>query len=600
MTRLRTTDGLVLACLLCLGALAQSAQGADTLTYPVHRLERAPVLDGKVEGDPAWVGIPRATGFHVLGGRRKAGKQTSFKMGITENALYIAVVCEEPDILAIQDTRKDGAPDISLDNVVEVFVLPAESDRVFQVIVNTLGAHTDYVNDAKGEWHDQAPTPVSRTVAQRGESVYSIEIEIPFEGLGRRPSDGEVWRGNVCRNSIVGEDAKPDYSTWTRLVRRFLEPENFAELAFRERTSTGPEKIIDSEGADDADVHLIVDLRFDEGRGETAHGQSALINDGKIIGARWTPRGSGYCLRFEKKGDRVEIPHSDSLGGINKSVTLECWAYFDLDKLAGTRGTLISSTPSTGFSSGFYLDYVDQGTQTRSLCFGVAGGSSRYRNWAYAENVMKTTGWHHVMAVYDPKLTDGWRTKIYVDGQRQHLRPRPRDKKIDPITPSGLSVFIGAKPASRAAISEMTATFIGKIDEVKIWDTALTPQDIERMYGSLWAKSSPISPRPSEVIADGKPRFTWSASGDGTPYVFEMAMAPDFSSGVVAKETLSEVNYQVSRSLSPGVYYWRIWSTDKAGKPTAACKPCAFMARGGVMTRGLMSSRPYCCSTAKM
>ena len=580
MTCLRKTNYLLLAaCLLCLGLDTQSAQSAEVLNYPVHLLERAPVLDGKVEDDDVWTDIPRATGFHVLGGARKVPKQTWFKMGFTQDALYVAVVCEEPEMAKVADKAKDGGPHVYGDDGVELFVYPAQSKNILQVIANTAGARADYLNEAQGEWHDMAPAPVSRVSAFKGTDFYSIEIEIPFQKLGRSPSDGEIWRGNICRNMVIDGATGPDRaSTWARLVRRNLEPDNFAQLVFHDSPPTGKETVIDSQSAnkDDAELHLIVDLNFDEGRGDVAHGQSAIINDGKVIGATWTPRGSGYCLTFDKDGDRVEIPHSESLAGIKDAMTLECWAWFDLDKLAGTRGTLISSTPSSGFASGFYLDYVDSGTQTQSICFGVAGGSSSYRNWLYAENVIKTSGWHHVLASYDPKLTDGWRTKIYVDGQRQFLRPTPRNKEVV-HRPSGLPLFIGAKPASRAAISEMTATFKGKIDDVKIWDTALTPEDIERMYGSLWAKSSPISPEPSKVITDGKPHLRWSASEDGTHYVIEMATLPDFSGKTVAKEPVAHAHYQVSHALSPGVYYWRVWSTDKAGKPTASCKPRAFV-----------------------
>ena len=581
MTDLREWRFLPLAaCLVgaCVGM--HPARDYADLSYPVHRLSRAPALDGKVEGDAVWKHIPRATGFRVLGGTRQVPKQTWFKIGFTDEALHVGVVCEEPDMDRVADEAEDGSAHVYGDDGVEVFVYPAQSDKVFQVIANTKGARVDYLNEAQGDWHDMLPEPLSRVAAFKGTDFYSIEIEVPFQKLGHSPSDGDIWRGNVCRNMLIDGATGPDRnSTWARLVRGNLEPGNFADLAFCDSPPTGPELVIDSAGAgtDDAELHLVVDLSFSEGRGHTAHGQSAIINDGTIIGAGWVPRSAGYCLAFEKQGDRVEIPYSESLGGITSSVTLECWAYFDLDKLTGTRGTLISSTPSSGFASGFYLDYVDDGTQTRSLCFGVAGGSSSHRNWVYAENVMKTTGWHHVIATYDPALTDGWRTKIYVDGQRQHLRATPRNKKVDPIAPSSLGVFVGAKPASRQAITEMTATFMGLIDDVKVWDTALTPEDIDRLYGSSWAKSRPISPAPSEVITDGKPRFTWTDSGDGTSYVIETAARPGFTSEVVTKEALETTHFEVAEPLPPGVYYWRVWSTDKAGKPTASCEPRAFI-----------------------
>ena len=565
-------------CILAVQLCGSFARGADIVSYPVHALEKAPTIDGDVEGDAVWKNIPRATGFQVLGGARKVPKQSSFKMGFTPKALYVGVVCKEPDMAKVTDRTKDGDPEIFDDDGVEVFVYPTKSDKILQVIANTAGARTDYLNRAAGEWHETAPKPLSRAAAFKGKDFYSIEIVIPFEKLGHKPSDGDIWRGNVVRNMLIDGPIGPNRgSTWVRLVRGALEPENFARLVFHNSPPAGEEIVIDSGSTDkdDVELHLIVDLKFNEGNRRIAHGQSALINDGKIIGAQWVPRDSGFCLKFEK-GGRVEIPHSDSLGGINKAMTLECWAYFDLDKLAGTRGTLMSTSPSSGFASGFYLDYVDSGTNTRSICFGVAAGGSPNRFWPIAQNAIKTSGWHHVLATYDPQLTDGWRMKIYIDGQKQHLKPNWRNKKIIP-RPSGLPLFIGAKPVSRAKMTEMTATFLGKIDDVKVWDAALTPEDIQRLYGSLWSKSNPISPQPSEVIRDGKPRFAWSSSGDGTSYVFEMTKVPDFSSGIVVKETLQEANYRVSKPLSPGIYYWRVWSTNKKGEPTASSKPRAFI-----------------------
>ena len=84
---------------LVLGLVAATA--AQAATYPVYKLTSAPVMDGKVDGDPAWSGVPSGTGFHVLGGRRLARKQTFFKMGFTDDALYIGVRCEEPDIAKV-------------------------------------------------------------------------------------------------------------------------------------------------------------------------------------------------------------------------------------------------------------------------------------------------------------------------------------------------------------------------------------------------------------------------------------------------------------------------------------------------------------------
>lgn len=566
---------LRLCIVLALWPLTCVAEDERVLAYPVHLLERAPSLDGEVEGDSAWIGIPCATGFHVLGGRRLASEQSSFRMAFTADALYVAVACDEPDVAGIKERYCDGDADIYRDNVVEVFVWPAGSGKVLQVVVNTRGARTDCLNKADGHFHDLAPTPLSRAAAVKGADSYSVEIEIPFDRLGFSPSDGSVWRGNVCRNDVSAGPDSGVYSSWARLVARSLEPDNFARLVFHARPPAGKGTVIHSEGdaGDDVELHLVVDLKFDEGDGEVAHGQSSVINDGKIVGATWAPGKFGYALAFENEGDYVAVPSSESLKGITKALTLECWAYFDLEKLAGRSARLISCSSVGGMWSGFYLEYQDEDAYSRCLTFVAAGGDSNNRNWHYAEDAIKTSGWHHLLVTYDPKGPFPGRAKFYVDGQRQEKARAWIDKAIDPIAPSRRPLYIGAAPASGEERSAMTRQFLGRIDEVKVWDAALTPRDIQRLYGALWAKSVPLSPRPSQVVPDGKPRFEWTASADGTPYVLEIAEVPDFSRGIVVRQELSQAHCELVQALSPGVYYWRVWSTDAKGEATASCEP---------------------------
>ena len=118
-------------------------------------------------------------------------------------------------------------------------------------------------------------------------------------------------------------------------------------LVFHERLATEkdaelpPEKV----DADAADRQLVVYLPFDRGQGKIAHDQSIAAREGEIVGARWVPGRFGHALEF-RKAAYVKMPQSEGINGIAKALTLECWAYFDLDKLAGTNGTLISVEPS--------------------------------------------------------------------------------------------------------------------------------------------------------------------------------------------------------------------------------------------------------------
>ena len=245
---------------------------AETPRYPVYPLERAPDLDGTVDGDPAWAGLPQGVGFHVLGGRSAAPDETSFRMAFTDKALYVAFVCKEPDVTNVAAISKDGGSAIWREDGVEAFILPRGAAEIFQVVVNAAGARINYRLDAGDpEMVGAAPLAASRAAAFKGDDFYSIEIEIPFESLGRTPGDGDVWTGNLCRNVNLGPDHTNENFSWAHTISRYCEPGRFAQFVFhRERPATG-EKDVDAlaSGGDDAELHLVVSLSFDDTEGET-------------------------------------------------------------------------------------------------------------------------------------------------------------------------------------------------------------------------------------------------------------------------------------------------------------------------------------------
>ena len=85
------------SCSLSTGFCA-TASGAERLSYPCYRVPVAPVMDGKVVGDPAWEPIPAVTGFHKLGAGYTDAKQTYARACWDDQALYVGLVCEEPDV----------------------------------------------------------------------------------------------------------------------------------------------------------------------------------------------------------------------------------------------------------------------------------------------------------------------------------------------------------------------------------------------------------------------------------------------------------------------------------------------------------------------
>jgi hypothetical protein len=201
------------------GALASCDAAAPT--YPCYRPAVAPVIDGDVAGDPAWRNIPAVTGYSVLGDGFTMAKQTTAQASWDDDALYIAVTCEEPDAPNLQMTIKDGGP-VWSDDSLEIFVRPGANADVLQFGVTAGGA--------KGAGAGMPDFTKVQAAAKMGDGFYSIELRLPFDVLRvkEKPKVGDVWYGNFCRNIFTTRSGGDKFTSWAPLKRQFLEPENFA------------------------------------------------------------------------------------------------------------------------------------------------------------------------------------------------------------------------------------------------------------------------------------------------------------------------------------------------------------------------------------
>ena len=210
----------LLMLLVCRGAAVAGAP----MSYPCHQPPRPPVMDGEVRGDPAWSSLPAVTGFSVLGDGYAQAKQTVVQACWDPQSLYVAFVCEEPDVAAMKFSVVDGG-DAWLDDGVEIFLQPAgPGGQVYQLVVTARGAKS---------CGEGAPdfTKV-QAAAHTGPDSYSLEIRIPHGVLEAQPKTGHRWRGNFCRNIFTTDSGGDKFTTWAPLTAQFLEPEHFGELVF--------------------------------------------------------------------------------------------------------------------------------------------------------------------------------------------------------------------------------------------------------------------------------------------------------------------------------------------------------------------------------
>ena len=257
---------------------------------------------------------------------------------------------------------------------------------------------------------------------------------------------------------------------------------------------------------------------FDEGSGTTAYDSSVNVNDGDINGATWVAdQWGGYALSFNGN-EYVEVPDHSSLD-ITGSITVEGWikltSFSPQATVAGKwkdiggtsqRGYLL--TVGTDGKPRFYIS-------TTGANYPVAVGST-----------LSLNTWYHLAGTWD-----GTNIKVYVDTTSAST------SQTGSIFSNDQPLLIGANDGWGGSNRKFTN---GVIDEVRIWDGALTVDQI-----------GDISP----------PEVTINAPADGGFYPVGAVPIPDFTVVDANSYTVEETGY----STDEGVHTYTVTATDVLG-----------------------------------
>jgi hypothetical protein len=192
-----------------------------------YGLATEPVLDGSVADDPAWRNIPEAGGFVVPITRAPAGEATSFRIGHTPDALFLAITCAEASPLKAD--AKDGESGVFADDSIEVFLFPEGNADYFQLVFNGAGARFNL--KCRGSIYDKS-TPLRdwQVKTRRTEGAWSAEMRVPYAVLdATAPRRMDVWTGNVGRNDLNATGSRN--SCWAYLQSQmFHQPACFGKI----------------------------------------------------------------------------------------------------------------------------------------------------------------------------------------------------------------------------------------------------------------------------------------------------------------------------------------------------------------------------------
>jgi hypothetical protein len=271
--------------------------------------------------------------------------------------------------------------------------------------------------------------------------------------------------------------------------------------------------------------------KFDEGSGTTAY-DSAGDNEGTVYGATWTTGKISGALEFDGQNDYVDTPINLDL---SKAWTVSIWIKSN------------KMTPGGIYNLGGSYYNGKIGIESRN---DYTYGGFRFRYAANPPNsvintpVVNEGGWHHIVWQQDGGSA-GSTYAVYVDGEIVAAKTVPIDKY--------------ATIPFRIGWEGTFGYYNGTLDDVRIYDKALSAEDIKKLYGKSFA------PNPADGATGVDPDvvLSWSAGGYAVPHDVYLGTDYDDVKNADTSSPLYKGSYYV-HSFDPSglalmtTYYWRI------------------------------------------
>ena len=268
---------------------------------------------------------------------------------------------------------------------------------------------------------------------------------------------------------------------------------------------------------------LVAAYHFDEGVGATLTDVSGRNHHGTLInGPAWTRQGKyGGALQFDGTDDLVSIRHTASLD-LRAGLTIEAWIDPRSGGIAGP--IVVKGTPGSASS---FLSRRHDPRHRADLSYalftapllrraGFVIGVDR-KDYVISDARSFSTGWTHVAGTYD-----GSAARLYVNGSLVRSHAARGD-----VTASSGPLQIGAGGI-------WGHYFHGKIDEVRLYDRALTQTQI---------RSDMLTPVGPPVAADTFPpavSLTAPASGTTVSETVDITAQASDNVGVVSVQFLRD------------------------------------------------------------
>jgi hypothetical protein len=275
--------------------------------------------------------------------------------------------------------------------------------------------------------------------------------------------------------------------------------------------------------------------KFDESSGTTAadssgYGNTALLDDDPNSNPTFVAGKIGNALYFDGARDYGRVTNDPNFFDITGQITLSAWVTLDY---ATNYATVISKGQETAWS-------MQTAGYNERMNFHVAASGMPWNGISGSINVGGGV-WHHVAGVYDGSMA-----YLYIDGVE--------DAQLAASGPIGINsdeVIIGG---SFPSLPSGYRQWEGMMDDVRVYDRALSQEEISDLAGVNYAIASNPNPPNGANDVEVSSLLMWTPGGYATSHdvYFGTTRPGDFQGN------------ETSAMFSPGLleydttYYWSI------------------------------------------
>lgn len=252
---------------------------------------------------------------------------------------------------------------------------------------------------------------------------------------------------------------------------------------------------------------------------ESGNGNNGTVNGATLTSDRFGNAGKAYS--FNGTSNYVDV--NNTIGNFQTNdFTISCWIY-DTNSVNG--GALVSKRDALGVGNYFSMDWVNApGLEINQSL------PSDYYNYNSSLNLLNN--WKNYLV-----LRSGNNIEIYINGSQIFTG--------NPTIVHNINNTANLTFGARYAGINLTEYINAKLDDIGIWNRALTQQEITALYNSC-GKNLAISPSNNSKMIGTNATFTAAVSDTNPSYIWQS----NFGQGYVTLNNFGNYSGTTSNAMS--------------------------------------------------